>query len=183
VSRRLSAAAVGAIGVALVILGLGAWALSRLIAGNESHSYARGEPPYSVQVTARQHYAIAVRGGVRTELQAGLEPTALTCSASSPRLGSISLAVQAEKADTKAINQIGTFVAPISAALHVDCAGLGTVFVDDAADASTDWAGVAVLLATVLLGLGAPLGLSAVRRSVGRSRDDEQVERPVDVVG
>lgn len=182
-SRRLSAAAVGAIGVALVILGLGAWALSRLIAGNEAHSYARGDAPYSVQVQGRHQYAIAVRGGVRTELRAGLEPTALTCSASSPRIGSVSLAVQAEKADTKAINQIGTFVAPVTGALHVDCAGLGTVFVDDAADASTDWAGVAVLLAAVLLGVGAPLALSAARRSVDRKRDDEQVERPVDVVG
>lgn len=182
-SRRLSAAAVGAIGVALVILGLGAWALSRLIAGNEAHSYARGEAPYAVQVQARHQYAIAVRGGVRTELKEGLEPTALTCSASSPRIGSISLAVQAEKADTKAINQIGTFTAPVTGALHIDCAGLGTVFVDDATDAGTDWAGVAVLLAALLLGVGAPLTLSAARRSFSRTRDDEQVERAVEVVG
>lgn len=176
-----------AAGVVLLVIGAGLWLAYRLLAGTEPHSYAQGVAPASVRLTAGQTYSLAIRGGMPAAQRLGIPPTALRCAASGPGIGVRPLTLRPEAADTKAINQIATFVAPVTGRVHVSCAGLTGVFVDDAADAPPDHAGLALLLATIALTLGVPLALSALRSS-RRSRrspsgDDDQVEGGVHVAG
>jgi hypothetical protein len=171
----------GTAGVVLLVLGAGLWLVYRLLAGTEPHSYADGVPPADVAVIAGHSYALAIRGGVTAEQQLGVSPANLRCTASAPRIGVRPLTVQPEASDTKAINQIASFVAPVSGHVHISCGGLPAVFVDDATDASGDHAGLALLLATIALTLGVPLALSALRSSLpARTRQHDQVERGVD---
>ena len=177
--RGSTRTAAGAAAAALVVLGLGAWLLYRLLAGTEPHSYGLGVAPTDVELVAGHSYALAVRGGVGVEQVTGVTPKNLRCTATSARTGTTPLTVAPEATDTKAINQIGSFVAPLSGRVRVACAGLGEVFVDDASDAGTDYAGVSLLLAVALLGVGVPLALSVIRSA--RTRDDHEVERDVEV--
>lgn len=160
-------------GVALVVLGAGLWLVFRLVAGTEPHAYADGPPPEFVQLTDGHTYTLAIRGGVIAAQNLGVSPSTLRCNASSPQIGVRPLKVSAEASDTKAVNQIGTFTAPVTGRVRVSCAGLGTVFVDDASNASADHAGLALLLATIALTVGVPLTLSAVRSSAATRRSRE----------
>ena len=153
----------GALGAVLIVIGAGLWLLSRSVAGSETHSYAAGRPPASVEVIAGHSYTLAIRGGVTAAQNAGFSPSMLGCIASSPQIGVRPLKVTAEPSDTKAVNQIGTFVAPVTGRVQVTCPGLGTVFVDDAVNAPADHSGLALLLGTIALTVGVPLTLSAVR--------------------
>lgn len=172
----------GSVGVALVVLGAGLWLVARLVAGTEPHTYADGPPPESVYLVRGHTYTLAIRGGVVAEQNLGVSPSTLRCNVASPQVGERPLTVRPEPSGSKAVNQIGTFVAPVSGRVHVSCAGLAGVFVDDAAAAPADHAGLALLLATIALTLGVPLSLSALRSSrSGRSGQHDQVERGVDV--
>ncbi|MBO0841429.1 MAG: hypothetical protein J2O49_11485, partial [Sciscionella sp.] len=151
------------VGVALVVLGAGLWLVSRLVAGTEPHVYAAGPPPESVQLVHGHTYTLAIRGGVLAAQNLGVAPSTLRCSVSSPQIGVRPLTVRPEASDTKAVNQIATFTAPVSGRVHVSCAGLTDVFVDDAADAPADHAGLALVLATIALTVGTPLALSGLR--------------------
>jgi hypothetical protein len=159
----------------------------RVLAGTEPHSYAQGAPPEAVRLIGGHTYSLAIRGGVPTEQQLGIPPTALRCAVSGPGIGVRPLTLRPEASDTKAINQIATFVAPVTGRVHLSCAGLTAVYVDDAANAPADRAGLALLLATIALTLGIPLALSALRGARRPrqlpSRDDDEVESPVNVVG
>lgn len=183
-SARSSVTRRGTAGVVLLVVGAGLWLAFKLLAGTEPHSYAQGQPPEAVQLVDGHTYSLAIRGGVPAEQQLRIPPTALRCAVSNARIGVRPLTLQPEATDTKAINQVATFVAPVSGRVHLSCAGLTAVFVDDAANAPADHAGLALLLATIALTLGVPLTLSALR-SVQRSRrssatDDDQVEGGVD---
>lgn len=173
---------IGSVGVALVVLGAGLWLASRLIAGTQPHVYADGPPPKTVQLIAGHRYTLAIRGGVPAAEKIGVAPSILVCSASSPQIGVRPLTVSAEPSGTKAVNQIGTFTAPVTGRVHISCVGLGAVFVDDSVDAPADHAGLALLLATIALTLGIPLSLSALRSSgLGRPRRRDQAEDGVEV--
>lgn len=176
----------GVAGVALLVVGAGLWFGYRLLAGTEPHSYAQGVPPEAVRLIRGHTYSLAIRGGVPAEQQLGIPPTALRCAVSGSRIGVRPLTLRPEASDTKAINQIATFAAPVTGRVHLSCAGLTAVFVDDAADAPPDHAGLVLLLATIALTLGIGLALSALR-SARRPRElspreDEQVESAVDVL-
>ena len=171
----------GAVGVVLVVLGAGLWLVFRLVAGTEAHAYSDGPPPESVQIIKGHTYTLAIRGGVLAAQNLGVSPSTLRCTAASPQIGVRPLRVSPEASDTKAVNQIATFTAPVTGRVHVTCAGLGTVFVDDAVNASADHAGLALLLATIALTVGIPLTLSAVRSSrLGQDKHD-QAERGLEV--
>lgn len=172
----------GSVGVALVVLGAALWLVARLVAGTQPLSYADGPPPESVQLIAGRTYTLAIRGGVVAAQNLGVAPSTLRCSVSSPQIGTRPLTVRPESSGTKAINQIATFVAPVSGRVHVSCVGLAGVFVDDAVDAPADHSGLALLLATIALTVGIPLTLSAVRSfQRDRSGQHDQVERGVEV--
>jgi hypothetical protein len=175
-ARRGRSSLVAFTGVALLVVGLGLWVVSRLLSGTEPHSYAGGVAPATVDLVRGDSYALAIRGGVPAEQHSFVSPASLRCSASSASRGAVRLAVRPESADTKAINQIGTFFAPMTGRFHVQCVGLSDVFVDDAANAPGDTAGLVLVLAVFALAIGAPLTLSAVRRSVSRPREQQQVE-------
>lgn len=156
-------------GVALLVLGLGFWAVFRITWGSEQHSYARGIAPTYVQLQRGHTYSLDLRGGVAAERQLGLDPQALSCAATPPGGSPIGLRVTPESTGTKAINQIGTFVAPRTGRVHVDCNGLPALFVDNADNAQADVSGWWLLLATAALTVGVPLTLSVVRRATSRA--------------
>jgi hypothetical protein len=169
-------------GVVLVVLGLGLWAVYRLSIGNERHSFAAGAvAPTYVHVTAGKTYHLASPDGVRGEQTLGLDPDALRCTSNQVGQQPGQLSITPEKAGTKATNQIATFVAPVTARLHIDCEDTTSVFVDNADDADPDRAGLWLVLASIMLAVGLPLALSALRRpsAAGPGQHDE-VERFVD---
>lgn len=167
-------------GTVLVVGGLAAWALYVQRSGNEPHAFARGgRPPAYVQVHAGKTYRIAVRGGIATETQLGIAPDSLSCTAARPGKAPGALKLTTENADTKAIDDIASFVSAVNGRLHVTCAGLGPVFVANADDAAFDWSGVWLVLASLALVAGTPLVLSLLRRAGGGSPDESlaDVER------
>ena len=169
--RRTRLGAVVA-GTVLVLGGLAAWALYVQSSGDEPHAYARdGKPPAYVQVEAGKTYRISVRGGVATEARAGIAPDALTCTAARPGQAPGALNLTTESADTKATNDIASFVSATSGRLHVECARLGTVFVDNAEDSAFDWSSLWLVLASLALVIGTPLVLSMLRGAGGGSPD------------
>jgi hypothetical protein len=155
-------------GTLLILAGLGCWALYvKDSGGGEHHSYNRaGRPPAYVELVAGKVYHLAVHGGVAREAELGVSPGALQCTAARPGQAATALEVTADKADTKATNQIGSFVSALSGRVHVECTGIGTVYVDDAADAAFDRSGVWLVLASVTLAVGLPLALSGLRAPI-----------------
>jgi hypothetical protein len=159
-------------GTALVLFGLACWALYVQQSGDEPHAFARGgKPPAYVQVHAGGTYRIAVRGGVATEARAGIAPASLSCTAARPGESPGALKLTYETADTKATDDIASFVSAVNGRLHVECSGLGTVFISNADDSSFDWSGLWLVLASLALLTGCPLVLSLLR-SAGGNRSD-----------
>lgn len=183
--------------VVTLLLGLAMLGFWRVVSGTQNLPFDKGAtPPSSVQVTKGREYALAVPGGVRALIAHGM-PTrstgdqqlvVLECtwSPASERFTSARspLTVQAETSTTKAENDVGHFYAPITGRIHVDCAGWGPMFVPNSDNRAHDWAGTALLLATILLTIGGALALSELRVAVERARvrspsavgGDEQVE-------
>jgi hypothetical protein len=174
--RTLAAALV------LVAAGLGFWALYAKQSRAERHSYANGGAPAAyVQVLAGNNYGLAIPGGVDREAQLGVSPSALQCTAAAPGQAPGALSVTAEKSDTKATDRIATFDSTITGRVHIECARLGAVYVDNAADAQYDWSGVWLVLASLALLIGLPLLLSALR-GLGRTGESPSIGSDVDGV-
>lgn len=173
-----------AIAVLLVVLGLGFCLLWKVASGTERHSYDSGAAaPEFVTLVGGRGYTISVHGGVPTELARGVSPDALTCAISGVGVATVKLTLTDEVAGTKAVNQIASFVAPVSGQVAITCDGLGAVFVDDSADAGFDYAGLLLWLGVAALVVGVPLGLSELRLASAHapgvlrgSSDDDQVE-------
>lgn len=174
--RAISAVVTLLVGLAL----LGVW---RVAGGNQDLPFDKGAvPPSSAQVTKGHEYALAVPGGVPAMVARGV-PTrntggqtvvALECTWS-PSAGGTSVArspltASEESTDTKAEDTVGHFYAPITGRIGVDCAGWGAMFIPDSDDAPHDTAGLALLLAIILLTVGAALALSELRMSLERAR-------------
>ncbi len=181
-----------------LLLGLacvGAW---RVIGGSQNLPFDSGAtPPTSVEVTRGHTYSIAVPGGVGalqehgvpTRVVNGQDVINLECmwtpvGQPGPAAAGQPLDVSTEAIGTKAETTVGHFVAPESGRLRVYCASWGAVFVPDSDDRSHDWAGLSLLLALILLTVGAALALSELRIVLARPgessaepvREDEQVE-------
>jgi hypothetical protein len=178
----------GAFAVLLLALGAVFAVAYRVASGSERHSYSAGAvPPGTVTVTAGRTYQLAVPGGAGALQDRGLDPAHVRCSWSTPGTPERALHARMGEANSKATNVIGTFVSPFSGAIHVDCRGWGAVFVDDADNASTDVAGLFLVLCIAALTLGAALGLSTLRSrrqaraSVRAPGEQDQVKRGVHV--
>jgi hypothetical protein len=168
-------------GTLLLIAGLASWAFFVQRSNTEPHSYSRGgKPPSSVRLVAGDTYSIAIHGGVDREVQLGLSPSALQCTAALAGQAPGALELVVEQQDTKATDKIASFVSAISGVVQVQCTGIGRVYVDDAADATFDWSGVWLVLASLALAIGVPLMLSAlrgpVRSSVRAGGEDDEVQ-------
>ncbi|HEU5006761.1 MAG TPA: hypothetical protein VFT67_07300 [Jatrophihabitantaceae bacterium] len=181
----------GAVAVVLLVMGILLGGLYRVTSGTERHSYASDAvPPANVHVTAGHSYMISVPGGVSALQDRDLSPSGLRCEWSTGGSAAQPLSVQLYGPDSKATDAVGTFTAPITGDVHIDCTGWGAVFVDDADDAGGDLAGLFLVLCVIALTLGAALGLSALRlRHEGSSRDsartaseDDEIERLVHIV-
>ena len=182
-------------GAALVLIGLVSWALYSVAAGSENHSFRpNGAPPASVRLVEGHTYWIAIPGGVARLRASGVDPAHLSCTAAPPGQApaalKVSPVVSAGSDDTKFINRIGSFVAGRSGSVHVECQGIGVVYIDNAADSGFDWSGLWLVLAALALVVGLPLILSGLRRPTsgrtGRSDlggVDPAAERPLEFEG
>jgi hypothetical protein len=166
-------------GALLILVGLGCWALYVKTSRSEPHAYApSGSPPRYVQVEVGETYRIAIPGGVPAVIGAGVDFESLRCTAAAPGQGPGALNLALEKTGqdptriepSEPINDIASFVAAQTERLHVECAGLGPVFVDDAEDSQSDSSGLWLILASLALLIGIPLILS-VLRGAGRRPD------------
>jgi len=175
----------------LLVVGVLLAGLYRVTSGTERHSYASDAvPPANVQVTVGHSYMISVPGGVAALQDHDLSPSGLRCEWSAGGSAAQPLSVQLYGPDAKATDAIGTFTAPVTGQIHIDCSGWGAVFVDDADDAGGDLAGLFLVLCVIALTIGAALGLSALRlRNGNSSRDsvrtaseDDEIERLVHIV-
>lgn len=172
-SRRTVVAAV------TLLAGLVALLMWHLVSSGDHLPYRDGATPRPAQLTKENTYSLAVPGGVRAMLRAGV-PTrsengtdviSLECTyARSGSAGQSRLDVTPESTSTKAENTVGQFVAPVTGQVRIACSGWGAMFVPDSDDRPYDWAGFAVLAATVLLTVGSALGLSELRRGRERPR-------------
>lgn len=172
-----------------LLLGLGLLGVWRVFSDSQDLPFdTSATPPPSVAVTKGDTYQLAVPGGVRAMLARGV-PTrtvgdqqvlALQCTWSVPGgIGATPLTVLAESTTTKAENVVATFTVPVTGHIRVSCSGWGTMFVPDSNDRPYDWAGTALLAATILLMIGSALGLAELHRAWERSRENALSPVPV----
>lgn len=179
----------GAIAVALLLIGLAAWGLWRVLSGSENLPYTDGASgPPAAHVTRGNTYSLAVPGGIAAMQARGVpirntgssDVISLDCTWTSGGSAVRSLEVQPESSDTKAENTVARFQAPVTGMLRVTCSGWGAMYIPDSDNRTADLSGWALIIAVVALSVGAPLGLSALRTSVERQRalraSDEQDE-------
>ncbi|MDP9094872.1 MAG: hypothetical protein M3N95_18530 [Actinomycetota bacterium] len=175
----------------LLVAGLGLAAVYRVLSGTEHQSFSAGAmPPPSSHVSAGKTYELAVPGGVATLKRNSANVATTQCEWSLPGSPSQVLAATASGTDTKAVNVVATFVAPVTGDIRVDCSGWGAMYIDDADNTPADIAGWSLLLAVIALALGAGLGVSALwmasedpARPLRRTlSDDDEIERLVHVV-
>lgn len=150
-----------------------------IVSGSEHHAYAMGSaPPRAAQVTEQQQYELATPGGVSTALERGVTKLpgtdggparlALRCTWSENGSARQALPLVAAPVDTKAINVIATFTAPVTGRLRIHCAQLGAMYVAGADNGTGDPAGWFLVGSVIALTVGAGLGLSALRSALAR---------------
>lgn len=167
-------------GALLVLLGLASWALYAATSSGRPQAYSHGgQPRQYVRLVAGDTYRIAIPGGVQRAQALGVVVDKLRCTAARPGQAAAVLRMSAESTDTTAINDIASFVSPLTGPVHVECAGLGTVFVANAADARFDWSGVWLVLASAALLVGLPLVLSGLRAATTRPAAEEPADDEV----
>lgn len=153
-------------GIVVVLAGTACWALYAVQAGRERRAYAHGgAPPASVQLSAGHTYWLSVPGGVRHLDAIGVQVSSLQCTAAAAGQTPAALQITAQGKDTKATDEIASFFSGITGRVHVECAGVGAVFVSGGGAEGLDWSGLWLILASVLLVIGIPLTLSG-RRSL-----------------
>jgi hypothetical protein len=181
IMRHRGVVAVMLIAAAVLLAGL-----YRVADGTEHHSYNSGAvPPMTVKLTNGQTYEISVPGGRDALKKRGVSTQVAQCSFTQGSSGQRVLKVTPVSADVRATHAIATFTSPVSGEVHVDCAGWGAVYVDDADDAEWDYAGLFLLLTTITLTLAVALGISAMYArgtSQRAARYDDEIEAGVEPV-
>ncbi len=178
-SARLARRAFAA--VVLAVLGLGFVVLYFLGIGGERHSWVAGAAPQgAVELTAGRTYSLGIHGGVAELARRGVQPAALTCSYTPAAGATRQLQVTPLDASTRALDEIATFIAPLTGPARVACDGVGNVYVDNAGNAGADRAGWFLLAGTVALTVGLPLLLSVLRQGGTRVTPAEPPAELVD---
>jgi hypothetical protein len=160
------------VGGVVVLIGLVSWVLYGIAAGNENRSYRpHGAPPQYFRLVSEHTYWLAVPGGVPSLRAAGVDASKLSCTAAAPGQAPGALQVTSAIAnagdDAKFVNRIGSFVAGFSGSAHIECTGVGAVYVENPAGGEFDWSGLWLVLASAALVVGLPLTLSGLRRPAG----------------
>jgi hypothetical protein len=155
-------------------------------AGRERHAYAHGGAPQQfVHLVSGHTYWLAVPGGVKHLADVGVQVSALQCTAAAAGQAPGALPVTPQQRDTKAIDQIASFVSGLTGNVHVECDGLGAVYVEGGDD-GYDWSGLWLVLASVALVIGIPLTLSGRRmlpHSAPRQDEDDDDLEPSALFG
>jgi hypothetical protein len=153
---RRSPGAVLAFGVVIVVLAMVFFAAARLVAGSQRHAYdRRATPPPTYHLSAGRTYQLSSADSVKTLIGRGaLNKDTLSCSTVSTDGVQQPLTIDSTITDDRSLHLFATFRSAITGDVHVTCASIGDVFVDDADDAATDWSGALVLLSTLLGVLG-----------------------------
>ncbi len=148
---RATLARLGA-GIVLLLLAFVVFAGSRWAAGRQHHAYDPGATPRPVyHVTDGRTYQLSTSEAVeRLSLRGAL--STLSCTWSADGQVTSLLVVTSTLSDERNRHQFALFTAQTTGAIHISCADIATVFVDDADDRSPDWAG-ALMLITVLIGV------------------------------
>ncbi len=158
-------------GVGLAVLGAVLLVGQHLAAGYERHSFTDGQPPPRyVDLVAGRTYWLGVPDGVAHEQSLGLPPRVVQCTAVQRDGPETALQVNAERQGTKMINLIGSFRAPVTAAVHITCPGLDEVYVDNVESDPSGWL---LVIGTAALMIAVPLVLSGIRAGVAAPRADE----------
>jgi hypothetical protein len=161
----------GTIAVGLLLIGLLSLGLWRVVSGSEHQVFAEGATvPATSKVTAGHTYSLAVPGGVLAMVDRGIPKVTgqngttlgLVCTWSVDGSANQALSIQVESLDTKATNNVASFVAPATGDFSVSCDGWGQVFIPDADGGSSDPSGIFLMLSIITLTLGAALGLSSL---------------------
>jgi hypothetical protein len=165
-----------AAGVALILVAVLVYALSRLLAAGQLHSYDAGaSPPAAARLIAGKQYQLSSPIGVATLRKRGLLDS-LSCSWSSDGQVQYQVNVVAIMNDDRDLRTFATVTAPASGRFRVYCTGIDKVFVDDAEDTGRDTSAVLVLLSALIGVLGVPLAVSGWYRLPPLRRADDQDE-------
>jgi hypothetical protein len=149
-----------AAGVALILLAVLVYALSRWLAAGQLHSYDPGaSPPVTVRLIQGKQYQLSSPTGVATLRKRGVLDN-LSCFWSTDGDVQNQLAVQSTMTDDRDLRTFATVVAPSTGRLRISCAGIDKVFVDDAEDSNRDTSAGLVLLSALIGALGVPLAVS-----------------------
>jgi hypothetical protein len=164
----------------VVLAGTACWVLYGVQAGSERRAYTHaGAPPAYVQLSAGHTYWLSIPAGVRRLDKVGVQVSSLHCTAAEAGQPAAALSVSPQGKDTKATDEIASFRSGITGAVHIECAGVGAVFVSGGAADGFDWSGLWLILASVLFVIGIPLTLSGRRSlpsgSVGDEPDDDDL--------
>jgi hypothetical protein len=172
-----------AAGVALILVAVLVYALSRLLAAGQLHSYDAGaSPPSAVRLIAGKQYQLSSPIGVATLRKRGLLDT-LSCSWASDGQVQYQVNVVSILNDDRDLRTFATVIAPASGRFRVSCIGIDKVFVDDAEDTGRDTSAVLVLLSALIAVLGVPLAVSGWYRlpPLRRTAEDDDSEPDPDL--
>lgn len=168
-----------AAGMALVLLTALLIGAAQVVAHQQRHAYDPGAQPHSAQVTAEHTYQLSSSTPVARLIATGVLAT-LSCTYSADGITDNVVPLSSTLDDERNRYQFALFIAPVTGRIDVRCADIGAVFVDDADDATPDWAGLLSVLA-VLTGLaGAVLTVATGYRLSAPA--DAAVAEPTPVV-
>ncbi|HJQ02211.1 MAG TPA: hypothetical protein VJ851_11460 [Jatrophihabitans sp.] len=149
-----------AAGVALLLLAVLVYALSRLLASGQSHSYDPGaSPPAGARLIAGKQYELSSPTLVSTLRKRGLLDS-LSCSWSGTGGVQYQVNVVSIMNDDRNLRTFAAVTAPATGRFQVSCIGIDRVFVDDAEDSSRDTSAAVLLLSALIGVLGVPLAVS-----------------------
>lgn len=149
-----------AAGVALILVAVLVYALSRLLAAGQLHSYDPGaSPPATARLIAGKQYQLSSPIGVATLRKRGLLDS-LTCTWSSDGQVQYQVNVVATMTDDRDLHTFATVTAPATGRFHISCIGIDRVFIDDAEDSRRDTSAALVLLSALIGVLAVPLAVS-----------------------
>lgn len=152
-------------GVLLVSFALFAFAGSRIFTRGQHHAYDRGAlPPPTVHLTTGVQYKLSVPGGPAALRAAGLlsDNNKPYCMRTINGSAAQQVPLEQTRDDDRTLNVFATFRSTVTGDFHITCQGITAVFVDDADNAGFDYAGLLVLVSTVLGVIGVGLTASGV---------------------
>lgn len=148
-SSRLTA------GVIVVVLAMVCFGASRMFSAGQRHAYDAGATPLpSYHLTSGRTYQLSAPGGVielkqRRVIGQGMNPSCFWSSEGGPQK---LVEIVSTSDDERDLHAFAVFKAPRTGDMHISCAGIDRVFVDDADSAPSDIGG-ALMLAAILLGV------------------------------